>query len=35
MSNNISVIKIGGSTLGAEDSTYKDILNLFKKVGKL
>jgi len=31
MSKNISVIKIGGSTLGTGDSTYKDILNLFKK----
>tara|TARA_B110000263_G_scaffold88760_1_gene77557 strand:+ start:158 stop:925 length:768 start_codon:yes stop_codon:yes gene_type:complete len=35
MLKNISVIKIGGSTLGTGDSTYKDILNLFKKGWKI
>ena len=29
--NNISVIKIGGSTLGENDSTFEDIVKLYKK----
>ena len=34
-SNNISVIKIGGSTLGEGDSTFEDIVTLFKKGWKI
>ena len=34
-SKNISVIKIGGSTLGEGDSTFEDIVTLFKKGWKI
>ena len=29
-SKNVSVIKIGGSTLGETDSTFEDIITLYK-----
>ena len=34
-SKNVSVIKIGGSTLGETDSTFEDIITLYKKGWKI
>ena len=34
-SSNVTVIKIGGSTLGETDSTFKDIISLHKKGWKI